>query len=61
MAVPMTGHVSIGALTLFVATTEKLKPGVLVKLNVSAPPLSDTPPKVGGVTPAMFWITDAGL
>ena len=40
-AAPATGHVEIGAARLLVASTEKLKPVMLVKLKTNLPPEED--------------------
>ena len=44
VATPMTGQLVFGALMLLVASTEKLKPGVFVKLNAVVA-LAPVPPR----------------
>ena len=50
-AVPMTGHLDIGAAILFVDRIEKLKPGALVKLNCT---VADAPEPVIRIEPALI-------
>ena len=55
VAVPMNGQFVLGAVRLFVASTEKLNPVALVKEKVRLPlAVNMTPPKVGFIGAGML-------
>ena len=56
-AVPMTGQLAIGAVTLFVAKIEKLKLGTLVKLNCA---VADAPEPTICIEPGVMVIGKIG-